>query len=249
MYWVDVFVLSSGKRLDMGCYLEEYRARVGTWAGRYTWRVVPRRGDANGSTGSCLALTVLGSTVLAILLIIGGIEQNPGPVMEVVSTVRLTCTGCNRNLKSGIQCELCGKWYHYSCGNVKALPVERENWNCEKCRTEKVKILQENLQKALRQIDELKTRNRELEERLRLVETGKRNSVADKQIVAKCIVVGDSLLRNVGAEQEGMNVECFPGINTEQLHRVMERRDLASPETVIIHVGTNDLKKREIWTV
>ena len=29
---------------------------------------------------------------------------------------------------------------------------------------------------------------------------------------------------------------------TEQLHRVMEKRDLVSPETVIIHVGTNDLR-------
>ena len=74
------------------------------------------------------------------------------------------------------------------------------------------------------------------------METGKRNLVADKQIVAKCIVSGDLLLGNVGAEQGDMNVECFPGINTEQLHRVMEGRDLESPETVIIHVGTNDLK-------
>jgi hypothetical protein len=39
-----------------------------------------------------------------------------------------------------------------------------------------------------------------------------------------------------------MTVECFPGIKTEQLHRVIERRDLGSPETAIIHVGTNDLR-------
>ena len=77
------------------------------------------------------------------------------------------------------------------------------------------------------------------------METGKRNSVADKQRVAKCIVVGDLLSRNVGAEQEEMNVECFPWNNTEQLHRVMEGRDLESPDSVIIHVGTNDLKKNE----
>jgi hypothetical protein len=36
-------------------------------------------------------------------------------------------------------------------------------------------------------------------------------------------------------------VECFPGIRTEKLHKVIEKRDLSSPETVIIHVGTNDL--------
>jgi hypothetical protein len=39
-----------------------------------------------------------------------------------------------------------------------------------------------------------------------------------------------------------MMVEFFPGIRTEQLHRVIRKRDLGSPETVIIHVGTNDLR-------
>lgn len=227
----------------MGCYLEDYRARVGTWAGRQSWRGVSRRGDANGTTGDCLGFTVLSSTVLALLLIIGGIEQNPGPDVEVENTVRLICTGCNRNLKSGIQCELCGRWYHYSCGNVKAVAAERGNWYCEKCRTEKVKILQEELQNALRQIDELKDRNRELEEKLLLVEGGRRDAVPAKQETAKCVVIGDSVLRNVGAEHADMKVECFPGINTEQLNRVMERRDMGSPETAIIHVGTNDLRK------
>jgi hypothetical protein len=33
------------------------------------------------------------------------------------------CAGCGRNIKMGIQCELCGRWYHYSCGSVAA---ERE---------------------------------------------------------------------------------------------------------------------------
>ena len=56
------------------------------------------------------------------------------------------------------------------------------------------------------------------------------------------MVVGDPIVRNVGAERADMRVECFPGIKTEQLHRVMEKRNLVSPDTVIIHVGTNDLK-------
>jgi hypothetical protein len=38
-----------------------------------------------------------------------------------------------------------------------------------------------------------------------------------------------------------MMVECFPGIRTEQLHRVIEKSNVSNPETVIIHVGTNDL--------
>ena len=39
-----------------------------------------------------------------------------------------------------------------------------------------------------------------------------------------------------------MVVECCLGINTEQLHRVIKKMDLGSPETVIVHVGTNDLR-------
>jgi len=52
---------------------------------------------------------------------------------------------------------------------VKAQAAERENWNCDKCRTEKVRMLQEGLQNVLRQIDELKARNRELEAKLLMV--------------------------------------------------------------------------------
>jgi undecaprenyl pyrophosphate synthase len=78
---------------------------------------------------------------------------------------------------------------------VEPLAAERENWNCDKCRTEKVRMLQEELQNALRQIDELKARNRELEETLLMVEAGKRDTVHAKQKVAKCVVVGDTVLR------------------------------------------------------
>ena len=46
--------------------------------------------------------------------------------------------------------------------------------------------------------------------------------------------VGDSILRSIGGEHADMMVECFPGIKTEQLHGVIEKRDLGSPETVII---------------
>jgi hypothetical protein len=98
---------------------------------------------------------------------------------------------------------------------VKAEVAERENWNCDKCKTEKVRMLQEDLQNALRQIDELKTRNRELETKLLMAGSGKRETVP-----TKCVVIGDSLLLNVGAEHADMMVECFPGIKTDHLHRV-----------------------------
>jgi hypothetical protein len=65
----------------------------------------------------------------------------------------------------------------------------------------------------------------------------------------KCLVVGDSIIRNVGTGQNNMMVECLPGIRTEQLHRVLDNRDLGTPDTVIIHVGTNDLKDQKIWII
>jgi hypothetical protein len=43
---------------------------------------------------------VLSSIVLAILSVIGGVEQNPGPGVEAENAVQLVCTGCGRNLKS-----------------------------------------------------------------------------------------------------------------------------------------------------
>jgi len=120
---------------------------------------------------------------------------------------------------------------------VKAQTAEREKWCCDKCRTEKVRVLKEKLQNALRQIDELKVRNRELEAKLQMAGSGKKGSMPTNQ-KAKCMVVGDSLVRNVGTDHADMKAECFPGIKTEQLNRVIESR----AETLIIHVGTNDLK-------
>jgi hypothetical protein len=105
-----------------------YRSRVGTWAGRFSWLDVPRRGDANRTTGDCWGLTVLSSMILAVLLMISGTEQNSGHVVEGENTVQLLHKGCSTNLKSGIHCELCERWYHYSCGSVKALAAEREKW-------------------------------------------------------------------------------------------------------------------------
>jgi hypothetical protein len=50
------------------------------------------------------------------------------------------------------------------------------------------------------------------------------------------LVLGDSIIRNVGSECSDMKVECFPGIRTEQLHRVIENRDLGIPDTFVIRV-------------
>jgi hypothetical protein len=95
---------------------------------------------------------------------------------------------------------------------------------------------------VLRQIDELKVRNRELEAKLQMAGSGERDTMPTKQTGEKCMVIGDSIVRNVGADHADLEVECFPRIKTEQLHRVMERMEQVSAEMLIIHVGTNDLR-------
>ena len=55
-------------------------------------------------------------------------------------------------------------------------------------------------------------------------------------------MLGDSIIRKVGADKSYMKVEFFPGIRTDQLRRVIENRHLGYSEAVVIHVGTNDVR-------
>ena len=100
-----------------------------------------------------------------------------------------------------------------------------------------MKILLHDLQKSFHLIDELKARNKELEEELIQARVGKKDPVPAKYKAAKCMVVGDSVARNVGADLAEIRVECFPVIKTDHLHKVMEKTDVGSPETVIVYVG------------
>jgi hypothetical protein len=81
-----------------------------------------------------------------------------------------------------------------------------------------------------------KTEGKKLEERLRVAETGneigRRVTVQEHKEGEQCLVVGDSIIRNVGTGQNNMMVECFPGMKTEQLHRVLNNRDLGTPDTI-----------------
>ena len=51
------------------------------------------------------------------------------------------------------------------------------------------------------------------------------------------------IIRNDGTEYPDMKFECFPYIRTEKLQRVIERRELGSPDSGVIHVDTNDLRR------
>jgi hypothetical protein len=99
----------------------------------------------------------------------------------------------------------------------------------------------------MNQNEDLKLRNKKLEEQLRVAATGnkigRQVTVQEHHDGKQCTVVRDSIIRNVGTGQNNMMVECFLGIRTEQLHRVLDNRDLGTPDTVVINVGTNDLKR------
>jgi len=105
--------------------------------------------------------------------------------------------------------------------------------------------LKEKLRDAQIQIEELIRINKDLEKLILRSENdgsvGPRSTGQVKTVSDRCLVLGDSIVRNVGAAKPNMRVECFPGIRADQLRRVMENRDLGSADTVIIHVGTNDI--------
>jgi hypothetical protein len=227
----------------MGCYLEDYRAQVGTWAVRLPGRAtVSHVGARRGKTD--MEKMILCAAVIATVLIMGGVQLNPGPAENIV---QVTCRGCNRTLKSGTQCVTCGQWYHNSCGNVKLQVAESGKWNCASCRLERLRVLEDKLKDAQTQIEELKWTNKALEEQLILMKNGKDVGKLDMERVkhggAKCLVLGDSIVRNVGTDGTNMRVECFPGIRADQLRRVMENRNFRYSDTVVIHAGTNDVRR------
>ena len=86
-----------------------------------------------------------------------------------------------------------------------------------------------------------------LEEQLQLPENGKNvgsvDTVTVKPVDEKCLVLGDSIIRNCGAEKPNKRVECFPGIRADQLRRVMPNRDFGHSDAVVIRVGTNDVRR------
>jgi len=65
----------------------------------------------------CLETMILCAATLAVLLVIGGVEKNPGPGVEAEKIKQVLCSGCDRNLTSVTQCDTCGHWFNNSCGN------------------------------------------------------------------------------------------------------------------------------------
>jgi hypothetical protein len=201
----------------------------------------------NGRVISCLGKMILCATTLDVLLVIGGVEKNPGPSLEAEKILQVLCSGCDRNLKLGTKCSSCGRWFHNSCGNIKAVVAESGKLICDKCRQERLRLLDEKLQNALLQTDDLTRKNKAREEQLRLAtagrKVGRRDMVPCDRKGGECLVLGNSIIRNVGSECSDMKFECFAGIRTEKLYRVIENRDLENPDTVVVHMGTKDLRR------
>ena len=107
--------------------------------------------------------------------------------------------------------------------------------------------MEEKLRDAQIQIEELKRRNKALEDQLLLTENvkpvGKGDTVTIKPVGEKWLVLGYSTVRNVGAENSNMSVEGFVGKRAVQLRRVLENWDLGNSDAVVIHVETNDVRR------
>ncbi len=107
--------------------------------------------------------------MIAVLLVIGDIVQNPGPVVSSVvsacdTVVQIVCRACGKNLSSGWRSESCGDWFHKSCGNVKR--GQGEGWICSKCKVHRVRRLEEEQRSAKSEIADLKVANKALNEQL-----------------------------------------------------------------------------------
>jgi len=101
----------------MGCDPVVYRARVGTWTARTRWLAQGSNSDVQ--VRSYFVDTCLCPAVLAVLLVTGRVEQNPGRGVEGETYIQIMFSWCDRSLNSGTQCDTCGRWFHNSCGNVK----------------------------------------------------------------------------------------------------------------------------------
>jgi hypothetical protein len=78
---------------------------VGTWPARTSWRTAQGR-ESNGQAISYIGNMLLCTVTLTAILVIGGVEQNPGPGVEVEKSLQVLCSGRERNLKSGTQCDV-----------------------------------------------------------------------------------------------------------------------------------------------
>jgi lysophospholipase L1-like esterase len=88
--------------------------------------------------------------------------------------------------------------------------------------------------------------NKSVEEKLNRVteerEGSSDNILREQPKGNELLVLGDSIVTNVAADCPDLKTGYFPDIRADQLQRVIEKRDFGTPDTIITHVGTNDIK-------
>jgi len=108
----------------MGCYLEDYQAQVGSRAARTSWvtRTTWRTSQVNGQVISCLGTIILCAMTLAMLLVMVGVEKNPGPGVEAEKILQVLCSRSNRNLnqKFNVTC--------VDVGSITAVVILKLKW-------------------------------------------------------------------------------------------------------------------------
>ena len=66
------------------------------------------------------------ATLIQLLLIIAGIEQNPGPP-------RWPCGSCGESAaQRSLECVQCRGWFHFKCAKVDTKKIPR-HWECPEC--------------------------------------------------------------------------------------------------------------------
>jgi hypothetical protein len=62
------------------------------------------------------------TTLVAVILVIGGVEKNPGPGVEAENIVQVVCSGCDRNLKPELHVT------RVDAGSVTAVVMLKLKW-------------------------------------------------------------------------------------------------------------------------
>jgi len=101
---------------------------------------------------------------------------------------------------------------------MKAQVAESGKWVCDNIRSERLREPEGKLQDALQQVDALTRKNKTLEEQQRLATAGREGSRSEKMQghhkSGECLVLGGSIMCNVGTICSDMKFECFPGLRT-----------------------------------
>lgn len=143
------------------------------------------------------------------------------------NTKSLKCKSCVKNLRDGVQCIKCDKWYHFNCAGVIADECAHENWKCGDCNVVQVSVdtwkekndvieqLKKELEEARKRIIDVEEENSVLKEILREEEEGHgklwtrvvKEGIAKTKInpkteaknkSASVRIIGDSMLRYSG---------------------------------------------------